>query len=73
MLVENLAYISFWDLDGSDVVMDMDFGLTYGDGITLHTAADVLEEVRWEVGAGRLVKSLNEVLEKFGEGFLLAF
>jgi len=37
--------ISIWDLPGSDVLGDLDFSLTYGDGVTLHTLDAVIEEV----------------------------
>lgn len=76
MLVESLSYISFWDLNGSDVVMNMDFGLTYGDGLTLHSVADVLDEVHGHTDytdANDLIKSLSDVADNFGGDFFLAF
>jgi len=75
MLIESVSFISFWDINGSDVVRNMDFGLTYGDGITLHRVSDVLDEVQGHdyVDASDLIKSLSDVVHNFGDDFLLAF
>lgn len=37
--------ISIWDLPGSDILGDLDFSLTYGDGVTLHSLDNVIEEI----------------------------
>ena len=76
MLIESVSFVSFWDLNGSDAIRDMDFGLTYGDGLTLHRAEDVLEEVRGHVDytdADDLIKSLSDVIYNFGSDFFLGF
>lgn len=73
MKIETAKFISIWDVDGSDVIHDLDFGLTFGDGLTLHTVRDVLDELRYENSARDLVNSLNKVAQKFGDSFFLAF
>lgn len=73
MKVETVKFISIWDVNGSDVIHDLDFGLTYGDGMVLHTVRDVIDELRYENSARTLVNGLNKIVEKFGDAFLLAF
>jgi hypothetical protein len=73
MKVETISFLSVWDLDGSDVIYDLDFGLTWGDGLTFHAASDVLHEVLREPSARTLVESLHKVIQKFGNNFYLAF
>lgn len=73
MKVETVKFVSIWDVNGSDVIRDIDFGLTYGDGITLHTVRDVIDEVRWEESARTLINSLSRIADKYGDSFLLAF
>lgn len=73
MKVETISFISVWDLDGSEVIQDLDFGLTWGDGLTFHAASDVLHEVLHESSARTLIVSLNKVIQKFGNNFYLAF
>lgn len=73
MKVETISFVSVWDLDGSDVIHDLDFGLTWGDGLTFHAASDVLHEVLREPSARTLVESLHKVIQKFGNNFYLAF
>ena len=73
--VEAATFISLWDLEGCDVVRDLDLELTYGDGLTLYPVGDVVEEVRSHSceSVALLVKSLQEVRELFGENFLIGF
>jgi hypothetical protein len=73
MKVETISFVSVWDLDGSEVIQDLDFGLTWGDGLTFHAAGDVLSEVRHEGSARTFTESLNKVIHKFGKNFYLAF
>ena len=62
--------ISIWDLPGSDVLGDLDFSLTYGDGVTLHTLDTVIDEVssqkEWigaeDTGLGEALTELEDAL-----------
>jgi hypothetical protein len=55
----------------------MDFGLTFGDGITLHTIAVVLDEViegsQYVDGADELINALDDLLAEKGPNFYLSF
>ena len=73
----SLECVSVWDLPASDVINSMDFGLTFGDGITLHTVSDVLDEVchgaEYIEGADELIDALDNLLAEKGPNFYLSF
>jgi hypothetical protein len=72
-----LDCVSVWDLPAADVINSMDFGLTFGDGITLHTIAVVLDEViegsQYVDGADELINALDDLLAEKGPNFYLSF
>jgi hypothetical protein len=70
--VDSLTFISIWDLDGSDAIREFDLSITYGDGITLHSVADVVDEIRTHP-APHLLAQLQKIRELFGENFLILF
>ena len=73
----SLECVSVWDIPGSDTINSMDFGLTFGDGLTLHTIADVLEEVDRHSGvvegADEFAYSLEDLMAEKGPNFYLSF
>lgn len=73
MKLETVKFVSIWDVDGSDVLRELDFGLTYGEGLTLHSVRDVIDELRYEAGARELVSQLSRLAAKFGHETLIGF
>ncbi len=73
MKLETVKFVSIWDVDGSDVLRDLDFGLTYGEGLTLHSVRDVIDELRYEASAHKLVGQLSRFAHKFGDDVLIGF
>jgi hypothetical protein len=73
----SLDCVSVWDLPAADVINSMDFGLTFGDGLTLHTVATVLDEVingsEYVEGADELINALDDLLAEKGPNFYLSF
>jgi hypothetical protein len=73
----SIDMVSVWDLPGVEVISSMDFGLTFGDGLTLHTVAVVLDEVKegsqYVEGAEELIESLDNLLAEKGPNFYLCF
>ncbi len=70
-----VEYMYVWDIPGANAIREMDFALTYGDGITLHTVENVIAAVfhSGHSEAKPLLEELEAVRKDRGKYFYLGF
>jgi hypothetical protein len=69
MKLSTIEFVDVWSIAGSEVIQDLDFELTYGDGITLHPIVDVIDALRYETSARTLVNALHKLATLLPSGY----